>query len=212
MRIFGKKEQDIKEVAKQQGREIKKNEREIEREKMALQREERQLVIEIKKAAKEGQDKIVKTLAKQLVRVREQQNRMTSMKSQVQGVRNSMTLAASQQKMVQSMAGISKAMGKMNAQVDIEQMNRVMQEFQRESEISDSKQDMLDEALESMFDEDGFEEEADSLTQQVLDEIGIDFASQVANPSRGALPARDQGVSEKDEIDDLESRLAALKG
>mmetsp|Transcript_47477 Transcript_47477/g.148494 ORF Transcript_47477/g.148494 Transcript_47477/m.148494 type:complete len:98 (+) Transcript_47477:1760-2053(+) len=57
-----------------------------------------------------------------------------------------------------------------------------------------------------------FEEEADSLTQQVLDEIGIDFASQVANPSRGALPARDQGVSEKDEIDDLESRLAALKG
>mmetsp|Transcript_47483 Transcript_47483/g.148537 ORF Transcript_47483/g.148537 Transcript_47483/m.148537 type:complete len:92 (+) Transcript_47483:1280-1555(+) len=73
MRIFGKKEQDIKEVAKQQGREIKKNEREIEREKMALQREERQLVIEIKKAAKEGQDKIVKTLAKQLVRVREQQ-------------------------------------------------------------------------------------------------------------------------------------------
>mmetsp|Transcript_47477 Transcript_47477/g.148491 ORF Transcript_47477/g.148491 Transcript_47477/m.148491 type:complete len:156 (+) Transcript_47477:1280-1747(+) len=155
MRIFGKKEQDIKEVAKQQGREIKKNEREIEREKMALQREERQLVIEIKKAAKEGQDKIVKTLAKQLVRVREQQNRMTSMKSQVQGVRNSMTLAASQQKMVQSMAGISKAMGKMNAQVDIEQMNRVMQEFQRESEISDSKQDMLDEALESMFDEDG---------------------------------------------------------
>ena len=52
MRIFGKKEQDIKEVAKQQGREIKKNEREIEREKMALQREERQLVIEIKKAAK----------------------------------------------------------------------------------------------------------------------------------------------------------------
>uniref|UniRef100_A0A7S4PC01 Uncharacterized protein n=1 Tax=Guillardia theta TaxID=55529 RepID=A0A7S4PC01_GUITH len=92
MRIFGKKEQDIKEVAKQQGREIKKNEREIEREKMALQREERQLVIEIKKAAKEGQDKIVKTLAKQLVRVREQQNRMTSMKSQVQGVRNSMTV------------------------------------------------------------------------------------------------------------------------
>uniref|UniRef100_A0A7S4PC38 Uncharacterized protein n=1 Tax=Guillardia theta TaxID=55529 RepID=A0A7S4PC38_GUITH len=125
MRIFGKKEQDIKEVAKQQGREIKKNEREIEREKMALQREERQLVIEIKKAAKEGQDKIVKTLAKQLVRVREQQNRMTSMKSQVQGVRNSMTLAASQQKMVQSMAGISKAMGKMNAQGEKEGFQRL---------------------------------------------------------------------------------------
>eukprot|EP00960_Hanusia_phi_P063383 765468-Hanusia_phi.AAC.3 len=92
MRIFGKKEQDIKEVAKQQCREIKKNERDIERERMALQREEKQLVIDIKKAAKEGQEKIVKTLAKQLVRVREQQSRMISIKGQVQGIRNSMTV------------------------------------------------------------------------------------------------------------------------
>jgi len=252
MRIFGKKEQDIKEVAKQQCREIKKNERDIERERMALQREEKQLVIDIKKAAKEGQEKIVKTLAKQLVRVREQQSRMISIKGQVQGIRNSMTIAASQQKMVQSMAGMSKAMDKMNSQVNIQQMNKVLQDFQRESEVADAKQDMLDDALDSMFDEDGylkpshdphsshaipaffslhffhyptcvsapasqgpflsFEEEADSLTQQVLDEIGIDFAAKVAIPSRGSLPTRAQEkVNDKDALDDLESRLAALK-
>eukprot|EP00960_Hanusia_phi_P063382 765468-Hanusia_phi.AAC.2 len=188
--------------------------------------------------------------------------------------------------MVQSMAGMSKAMDKMNSQVNIQQMNKVLEDFQRESEVADAKQDMLDDALDSMFDEDGylkpshdphsshaipaffslhffhyptcvsapasqgpflsFEEEADSLTQQVsthapfslyssresrqvLDEIGIDFAAKVAIPSRGSLPTRAQvmilsdqtgchsdlqtqeKVNDKDALDDLESRLAALK-
>ena len=44
-------------------------------------------------------------------------------------------------------------------------MNKVMMEFQRENEKMDMKQEMMDDALDSLFDDDTVEDEADAVTQ-----------------------------------------------
>jgi len=58
------KEKPLKEVLRENKREINRAIRELDREKAALEREERRLTIEIKKAARENQMQSVKIMAK----------------------------------------------------------------------------------------------------------------------------------------------------
>eukprot|EP00802_Teleaulax_amphioxeia_P017245 Tamp_17395.p1 GENE.Tamp_17395~~Tamp_17395.p1 ORF type:complete len:214 (+),score=77.36 Tamp_17395:72-644(+) len=180
MQFFGKKKPDAKEVLKQETRNMKRTEREIERERLGLQRQEQKLIAEVKKAAKDGQTGAVKTLAKQLVQTRNAMARMGMMKSQVSGAATQMKLNHTQASMAQSLAGVSAAMGKMNEAVDPAKMMQIMKEFERENEQMDLKQEMMDDALDNLFDDDVLEGEADAVTEQVLAEIGIDVAGQMA--------------------------------
>ena len=89
------------------------------------------------------------------------------MKSQIAGAATQMKLNHTQAKMVESMAGAANAMGKMNEAVDPAKMMKMMAEFERENEKMDTKQEMMDEALDGLFDDDVIEGEADSVTEQV---------------------------------------------
>jgi charged multivesicular body protein 2A len=86
---------------------------------------------------------------------------MGMMKSQIAGAATQMKLNHTQAKMVESMAGAAAAMGKMNEAVDPAKMMKMMAEFERENEKMDTKQEMMDEALDGLFDE------ADAVTEQV---------------------------------------------
>jgi len=89
------------------------------------------------------------------------------MKSQISGAATQMKLNHTQAKMVESMAGAAAAMGKMNEAVDPAKMMKMMAEFERENEKMDTKQEMMDEALDGLFDDDVIEGEADAVTEQV---------------------------------------------
>lgn len=67
-------------------RELGRAQRDILREREELERQEVKLVNDIKKAAKNGQEATAKTLAKQLVRLRAQKDKLTAMHAQVGGV------------------------------------------------------------------------------------------------------------------------------
>jgi charged multivesicular body protein 2A len=92
---------------------------------------------------------------------------MGMMKSQISGAATQMKLNHTQAKMVESMAGAATAMGKMNEAVDPAKMMKMMAEFERENEKMDTKQEMMDEALDGLFDDDVIEGEADAVTEQV---------------------------------------------
>jgi len=92
---------------------------------------------------------------------------MGMMKSQVSGAATQMKLNHTQASMAQSLAGVSAAMGKMNEAVDPAKMMQIMKEFERENEQMDLKQEMMDDALDNLFDDDVLEGEADAVTEQV---------------------------------------------
>jgi len=211
--LFGQKKKDPKEVMRENQRALKKTEREIEREGMQMKRQEQQILNDIKKAAKEGNMAVAKTLAKQLVRVREHSTRTTVMKAQVKGVGASMSVAASQGKMVESMGAAGVAIGAMNKQMDPMAMAKVINEFTQEGDKMEAKQELMDDALDGIFDDDGMEEEADEVTQQVLEELNLDQMGRMGVVSKGKLPVK-EAVAEKAEEDEdaaLEARLAALR-
>lgn len=50
-------------------------------------------------------------------------------------------------------------------------------EFERENDMMDQRQEMMDDAIDDTFEDE--EEETDEIVNQVLDEIGIDLSQSV---------------------------------
>uniref|UniRef100_A0A6B2G580 Charged multivesicular body protein 2a (Trinotate prediction) n=1 Tax=Myxobolus squamalis TaxID=59785 RepID=A0A6B2G580_MYXSQ len=107
------------------------------------------------------------------------------------------------------MKGVTKALGAMNKQMNLPQIQKIMADFEKQSEITDMKQEIMEEAIEDMTGSAEDDEETELLTNKVLEELGISIENEV-----GSLPA--SGLSVKNEtgrigISDLELRLEKIK-
>eukprot|EP00850_Spirogloea_muscicola_P003558 SM000014S00346 [mRNA] locus=s14:805834:806930:+ [translate_table: standard] len=155
--------------------------RDIERERMQLQSQEKKLVAEIKKTAKQGQMGAVRVMAKDLIRTRHQVTKFYALKSQLQGVSLRMTTLKSTQAMADAMKGVTKAMGQMNKQLNLPALQKIMLEFERQNERMEMTTEVMNDAIDDTLEGDDEEEETEELVNQVLDEIGVDLDSQVAD-------------------------------
>lgn len=79
----------------------------------------------------------------------------------------------------------------MNRGLNLPQIQRIMQEFEKESATMDMKEEIMSEAVDDVMDEglEDEEEEGDKILKQVLDEIGVDLSQQVRlNFTHPSLP------------------------
>lgn len=72
-------------------------------------------------------------------------------------------------------------MGAMNRGLNLPAIQRIMNEFERESATMDMKEDMMSEAVDDAMDNEteDEEEEGDKILKEVLDEIGVTLQQQV---------------------------------
>uniref|UniRef100_A0A1X7VME8 Charged multivesicular body protein 2a n=1 Tax=Amphimedon queenslandica TaxID=400682 RepID=A0A1X7VME8_AMPQE len=110
----------------------------------------------------------------------------------------------SQMAMAQSMKGVSRAMNRMNAQMKLPQIQKIMMDFERESEIMDMKEEMISDTMEDVMGEDE-EEESEAVVQQVFDELGLQWVDELSK----AVPS--SGPLRTDTTMDFEERLEKLK-
>ena len=82
---------------------------------------------------------------------------------------------------MQAMKGATMALGSMNKSMNLPQLQRIAMEFERENDMMEQRQEMMDDAVDDAMDV-GVEDEGEELVEQVLDEIGIDFNQAVCNP------------------------------
>lgn len=66
-------------------------------------------------------------------------------------------------------------MGAMNRNMNLPQIQHIMMEFEKESEIMDMKEEMMSDTIDEAMEEEEDEEEQDAIVNQVLDEIGINL-------------------------------------
>lgn len=69
----------------------------------------------------------------------------------------------------------------MNRGMNLPQIQRIMNEFEKESATMDMKEEMMSDAVDDVMDE-GLEDEeveGDLILKQVLEEIGVDLSQQV---------------------------------
>lgn len=211
MNIF-KKKPTAKEALRESKREMANATRGIEKEISALQVEEKRLVAEIKKTAKTGNEAATKILARQLVRLRKQIANLQGSRAQMRGIATHTQAMHAQSSVASGLKGATKAMSAMNKQMAPAKQMKILQEFQKQSAQMDMTTEMMSDAIDDALDNDEAEEETDELTNQVLDEIGVDVASQLSAAPKGKIAGKKTEEVSTSGIDDLEERLAALRG
>lgn len=119
----------------------------------------------------------------------------------------------SQQTMCKAMAGVTRSLQVMNAQMNMPAMQKMMMEYEKQSELMEFKQEMMDDAMEDVFAEEGEEEQTEFMVSQILDEVGLNLTSGMAGVPLAASPASASKVQQTaTEEDDLQARLESLRG
>ncbi|KHN72592.1 Charged multivesicular body protein 2a [Toxocara canis] len=180
--LFGRRKTPA-EMLRQNQRALNKAMRELDRERSRLEMQEKKIIADIKKMARMNQMDSVKVMAKDLVRTRRYVKKFIMMKANIQAVSLKVQTLKSQDAMAQAMKGVTRAMQSMNKQLNLPQIQKIMMEFERQSEIMDMKEEMMGEAIDDAIADEGDEEESEAIVTQVLDELGIQM-----NEELGALP------------------------
>lgn len=207
------KKPTMQEQARTHTRELKQTDRELVRDRHKLDAEEQRLTNEIRKTAATGNKKAVEILAKQLVKVRNQKAQSLQASGQIQGLATQTTMMVSNAKIANAMGTTAKTMEKMNKVMNPEQMAKVSQQFTQEHMKLGITDDMIGETLEAALGQDGDSEEEDAIVNQVLDEIGIEVNTKIANAPRvpNAAAAMTNRRQTNEEDAELERILAGMK-
>merc|ERR1712178_487747 len=120
-------------------------------------------------------------------------------------------MGKSQHTMAQSMKGVTKAMGRMNKSMNMPQIQKIMAEFQKQSEMMEMKGEMMDDAI----DDGETEEDTDMLVGQILGELGIEMQNEMNKiPETGTTVPQTQVPANTEQTlgdDDIEARLMNVK-
>lgn len=177
--LFGKR-MTPDEIMRKNQRALNKAMRDLDREKMKMEQQEKKIIADIKKSAKDGQMDAVKIMALDLVRTRRYGQRFMRMKANIQAVSLKIQTLKSQNTMAQAMGGVTKAMQNMNRQMNLPQIQRILQEFEKQSEIMDMKEEMINEHMDDAMEDENDEEESEAVVSQVLDELGLQLGDQLS--------------------------------
>jgi len=208
--IFGSRKTP-QELLRENQRLITRSVRELDREKTKLEQQEKKIVVDIKKAAKAGQINACKVMAKDLVRTRKYIQKFYQMKAQLQAVGLRIQTMRSNQAMADAMKGVTKAMKQLNSKFNLPEIQKIMMEFEKQSEMMDMKEEMMNDAIDDAMDDADDEEETDQIVNQVLEEIGINLETTIGiAPTTPPVKAKNE-AQENDLDAQLQARLENLR-
>jgi charged multivesicular body protein 2A len=102
------------------------------------------------------------------------------MRTQLQAVSLRIQTVRSNEQMMQSMKGATSLLGSMNRQMRLPALQKIAMEFERENDIMDQRQEMMDDAIDDVTGAED-EEEGEEVIKEVLDEIGVDLGQSVSH-------------------------------
>lgn len=214
---FGKRMTPQEKLRKNQ-RALERTQRELERERKKLEAQEKKLIQDIKKSAKQGQLGACKIQAKDLVRTRRYVDKFNTMRTQLQAISLRIQAVRSSDQMAMSMRDATRLLGTMNRSMNLPQLQKIAMDFERENDMMDQRQEMMDDAIDdAMGDELEEDEEADEIVSKVLDEIGVDLNTKMQETPQGLVAQEKetarvaQAIGGEDADDDLQARLNSLK-
>ncbi|KAH9405986.1 PREDICTED: charged multivesicular body protein 2a-like [Rhagoletis zephyria] len=215
--LFGKRKTP-EQMLRENQRALNKAMRDLDRERAKMEAQEKKLIADIKKMAKDNQMDAVKIMAKDLVRTRRYVKKFILMRANIQAVSLKVQTLRSQNAMAMAMRGVTRALQNMNRQMNLPQIQKIMHEFERQSDMMDMKEEMMSEAIDDVIGDEEDEEESDVVVTQILDELGVQLNQKLgelptANSTIGATAqANKQQIPVAADADaDLQARLENLR-
>eukprot|EP01105_Mastigella_eilhardi_P009439 TRINITY_DN2229_c0_g1_i2.p2 TRINITY_DN2229_c0_g1~~TRINITY_DN2229_c0_g1_i2.p2 ORF type:complete len:173 (-),score=62.50 TRINITY_DN2229_c0_g1_i2:729-1247(-) len=127
-------------------------------------------------------------MAKDLVRIRQNVQKFYEMRAELQAVSLRLVTLKSTATMSDAMKGAAKAMMSMNKQINLPAMQKIMFEFEKQSEVMEMKQEMMTDTMEGMNSAENEDAETEEVVNKVLDEIGIDLEGRLADAPEAGVP------------------------
>ena len=130
------------------------------------------------------------------------------MSARIDAVAARVQTAATQKRVTQSMSGVVKAMESAMRSMNLEQVQNLMDRFERDFENLDVQSATMEGSMNATTTLNAPQHQVDSLIQEAADQAGIEIGMEMPTPASTAIGAPSTSVAENDE---LTKRLAALR-
>ena len=148
--------------------------RTIARDSSKSKSREENLVREIKAYGKNNKLQQCSMKAKELVRCRQQQSKLDTTYSQLGSLLDTVSNMSATKTMQDSVQGTAKLLRNLNASIDAKGIIRLMQDFQKQSDLFNTSQETIDESIDSALQAENEENVSEDTVTAVLEELGLD--------------------------------------
>ena len=159
--------------------------RDIERAQEELAEKQTIKEKELKIYAKRGEVETARVFARDIVRMRSSRAKFHALLGELESVQINLITMSSTEAMSGAMRTAALSMQRMNRAQSLPALQHIIKTFGKEQDQLNRKQDMMNDAMDDVFEPN--EKEESALVNQVLEEVGIHAAEQL-----GAVPT---GVS-----------------
>lgn len=177
--LFGGTPPTTSELAQRYKRQIGRSVREIDRETARLQGEEKLLMAEVKKASQNNMKQSMQK-AQAVVRTRRMLNKFSQMKAHLQGIGMRIQSVKTTEALQKAVGSAVQMMNSFNRATGGKHLVGSLQELERQNAMMSVQAELIDENLDSVFEEDNDEEAPADVVMQVMEEAGVELPS-VAN-------------------------------
>jgi len=188
-------------------RKIAGSARGMEREVARMDQQERALQKDLAKCAAESNLEAATAKAREMVRLRAHRSRVRGMKGHMTALAQQLQTVSSTNKMQETLANTARMLQGLNSRTDAVGVGRMLAEFEKQSTLMATKQEVMEDTLDGTFEVEGELEATNEAVLVVLQEAGLD----VQHKLRDTGARRDHGVLGGDEDTDLEARLQRLR-
>ena len=133
------------------------------------------------------------------------------MAAQISAISLRLQTLKSSQDMAKTMAGAGKLMQKCNQKMNLPAMQKIMMDFEKNSEILDMKAEMINESIDDAMADENEEQETENVVSRVLDEIGITVGESMNGLAVVKSSAGDKEKTRNDAERTLQERLSNLQ-
>jgi len=208
--MMGKK--DPKEQVNQWTKQIRSEQRQLTRQIREIERGEAKVKTQIKQSAKKNQMDVCKILAKELVQSRRAVTKLHVMNAEMNSLTMKMKEQLAQVRMTGALSKSTAVMSSVNKLMNVPDMQKTMMELSKEMQKAGVIEEIMNDTMDSVFDEDGLQEAADEEVENVLFELTAGQLGKAPVAKNQKLPQVQQPAQEISlDDDEVEARLAGLK-
>nr|CAG4645151.1 EOG090X0EF4 [Leptodora kindtii] len=216
MGLFGKTPQrNPKEQVTEWCSKLRKEGSQLDRQIRSIQREEEKVKRSLREAAKKGDKDVCIILAKEMVRSKKAISKIHASKAHINSISMQMKNQLATLRVAGALAKSTEVMKAMQQLVKIPEVAATMRELSKEMMKAGIIEEMLEDTMEGLEDTEELEEAAQEEVDKVLWEITAGQLGKAPAALTDTLPEQAAAYippeEEEDELEDMQSRLQALK-
>jgi len=148
----------------------------IEREIRRMEKQEKELLFKIKQAAKNQHIERAKAMVKNLTRLRGAIKTLYGSVTQIESTMLNLQLVKTTAELTKSMRDSYRVLFILNRQCNLPQLQHLLMQLEKETDVMNMKQELINDATDSMLEGDGDEEEEKRIFNEVMEEVGVQTA------------------------------------